>query len=88
MFIFCCVACRATFVVPFIGLRAADVVAVLTGLIISAEVAFILSVALPGKVVWRSVKAFFPARRTEIEHEGGDERASDTTGKSGISRCS
>jgi hypothetical protein len=61
------VAWGATFAVPFIGLQTADAVAVVTGLIISAEVAFILSIMLLGKAVWKSVKAFFQSKSTETE---------------------
>jgi hypothetical protein len=67
LFIWSFVAWGATFTVPFIGLETADSVAVVTGLIISAEVAFIMSIALLGESVWRKVKAFFRSKNSETE---------------------
>ena len=67
MFIWSFVAWGATFAVPFIGLQSANAVAVVTALIISAEVAFVLSVALLGKDAWKKVKAFIQSNGTETE---------------------
>lgn len=67
LFIWSFLAWGATFAVPFLELQTAHAVAVVSGLIISAEVAFVLSIALLGKDVWKSVKAFFQSKSTETE---------------------
>lgn len=67
LFIWSFLAWGATFAVPFIGLQTAHAVAVATGLIISAEVAFVLSIVLLGKDIWKSVKAFFQSKSTGTE---------------------
>jgi len=67
LFIWSFVAWGATFAVPFIGLTVAQAAGVVTGLIISAELAFILSIALLGKQVWQNLKAFFGSHKSDAE---------------------
>ena len=57
----------ATFALPFIGLEADSAFAIASGLIISAEIAFVLSLAILGKEFWSKIKAWFRADKTDIE---------------------
>lgn len=59
LFIWSFVAWGLTFLVPWLGISAAQGVSLATGLIVSAEVAFILSIALLGKEFWVRIKQSF-----------------------------
>jgi hypothetical protein len=52
------------FLVPFIGFDVTESAAIVTGLIISTEVAFTLSVLLLGREVWERMKGWFVRKDT------------------------
>jgi len=48
---------------PFMDISKGEVAAATTGLIISGEVLFILSIALLGKEVWEKIKGIFKRKK-------------------------
>jgi len=69
LFLISCVSFMAILIVPWIGFSKIQIAGITTGLIITGEVLFYLSLFILGKSFWEKIKSKLKFRRAKTDKE-------------------